>query len=509
MSHIDVKRATKNSIILYLRVIVSMVITLWVTRIVLRALGVEDYGIYNVVGGFVVLLGVLSNSLSAAISRYITFELGKADFDRLKKIFSTSLVIQTIIAGIVIIIAESIGLWFLNFKMNIPVTQLTAANWVYQFSVVAFAVDLISVPYNAVIIAHERMKVFAYVGILTAFAKLLIALSLSMFAGHLRLICYSGLLLVVSLSIRVFYGTYCSHNFDETRGKTKIEKPLFKEIFGFAGWNFIGAIAGVLQRQGVNIILNLFFGPVVNASRGIAIQVSGAATTFANNFMTAINPQITKSFGSGEVSESIALSYFGSRMGYYLMFVVALPIIWETPYILNLWLSEVPEYSVIFVRLILINALIDVLSSTLMTIMLATGDIRNYQIIVGGCNMLVLPIAYVFLRFHYPPQSTIVVGIIMSCFALMFRLILLRKMTALSIRTFVKNVAIRIMTVSVVSIIIAYIFSRLTMYIVAPFQNLIMCMLCVLIAILVICTCGLSRVERDKVRSLILQRIHR
>lgn len=496
MSHINKQKVAQNSLILYVRVLISMLITLWTTRIVLKALGVEDYGIYNVVAGFVLMFSVVSSSLSASISRYITFELGHGDTTKLKQIFKTSVCIQIAIALIVLVIAETIGLWFLNYKLNIPHNALMAANWVYQLSVLSFLIDILSVPYNALIIAHERMKVFAYIGILTSLAKLGASFSLLIFEMSNRLVIYAILLLMISLTVRVFYGYYCKSNFEESKGGIKYQKQQFKEIFSFAGWNFIGSTAGILKEQGINILLNIFFGPVVNASRAIAVQVSSAATMLANNFMVALNPQITKSYAGGECAESLRLVFLGSRMGFYLMLLISLPILMETEFILNLWLGEVPAYSVVFVRFIVINSLIDILSMTLMTIMLATGRIRNYQLIVGGCNLMVLPFAYIILKLGFEPQSAIIITIIMGIVALGCRVILLRKMVALSIREFFKSVIINIALVSSASFIISYCILFFTSNIYGFGQFLIVSVGCLVATLISVYLLGLTKEER-------------
>ncbi len=496
MSHINTHRIFTNSVVLYIRVLISMLISLWTTRIVLNALGVSDYGVYNVVAGFVLMFSIVSSSLSASISRYITYELGHGNLDRLKQIFNTSLYLQYIVSVVIFILAETIGLWFINEKLNIAESAVIAANWVYQFSILSFIIDLISVPYNAAIIAHEKMKVFAYVGILSSIAKLIVAYVIKYIETTHRLAIYAGLMLFVSISIRLFYGIYCSRNFEETKGKMGKDYSLRKEITAFASWNFIGSTAGILKEQGVSIVLNIFFGPAVNAARGIAIQVSSAATTFANNFMTALNPQITKSYAAGEKNSSIELGLLGSRMGFYLMLIIALPILFETHVILKLWLVEVPAYCTIFVKLILISALIDILSLPLMTIMLATGKIRNYQIVVGTCNVLVLPISYLILKLGYPPQSTMIVAIVMSCIALLCRLIMLKLMMPFSIRSFFVNVVFRIFLVTIFSVSLTKCLTILLANL-SEIKNLLAVSVgCVLLTLLAITVAGLKHKER-------------
>ena len=386
------KRIAKNTLLLYFRMIFMMAVSLYTSRVVLNTLGVEDFGIYNVIGGVVAMFSVISGGLSAAISRYITFELGQGNTAKLKSVFSSSVTIQIGLALLIFVLAEIGGVWFLNEKMNLPESRIGAANWVLQCSILTFMVNLISVPYNAAIIAHERMQAFAYISIIEVVLKLLIVYILVIFSFD-KLKLYGILLLAVACVIRIAYGIYCKRNFKECTYHFTFNKALLKEMMGFAGWNFIGAFAGVLRDQGVNIVINLFCGPVINAARAIAFQVNVAVNGFATNFMTAINPQITKSYASGDYLYMLTLVQSGARFSFYLLLLLSLPIIIETNTILTLWLKNVPEYTVIFVRLVLVFAMCEVLSGTQITALQATGNIRNYQIVVGSLQLLNLPIA--------------------------------------------------------------------------------------------------------------------
>lgn len=444
------KRIARNTLMLYARMFVIMGVTLYTSRVVLRALGVTDYGIYNVVGGFIVMFAIISNSLSAAIGRFITFELGRGDAERLRRIFATAVLIQLAIGCIVVILAESVGLWFLNSRMNIPPERMTAAHWVYQLSVLTFTVKLISVPYDACIRAHERMAAFAYISIFEAAGNLTVALTITLLPVD-RLAGYAVLVGAVALMVRGIYGWYCKAHFEECRFRLTFDKALTKEIFGFAGWNFIGASSGVLRDQGVNVLLNIFCGPAMNAARGIAMQVNTAVTSFSTNFVAAVNPQITKSYAAGNREYTMRLVFQGARLSFYLLLLVSLPVLVEAPALLQLWLGEVPEHTVAFVRLAIVYAMSEAISTTMITLMLATGRIRNYQLIVGGCQMLNFPVAYLLLKAGLPAETTMAGAIVIAFGCLFLRLYMLRGMTGLSVRRFLREVAGNIFAVCFVA----------------------------------------------------------
>lgn len=444
------KRLAKNTGLLYIRMLFLMVISLYTSRINLNALGVVDYGIYNVVGGVVAMFAVISGSLSATISRFITFELGTGDKAKLKRIFSTSLTIQFFLSFIIVIICEVVGVWFLNNKMQIPPDRLTAANWVLQFSLMTFVLNLISVPYDAAIVAHERMSAFAYISILDGIGKLAIAFTV-LHAHTDKLILYALMIVLMAYLIRVVYVVYCKRKFEECTYHFVYDKELLNKIFGFASWNFIGSIAVILRDQGGTIIINLFCGPVVNAARGIANQVNTAISKFVSSFQTALNPQITKSYASGNYDYMMTLIFQGARLSYYILLFMSLPVICNTHYILQVWLGQVPEHSVLFIQLVLLFSMNESLANTLITAMLATGNIRNFQIIVGGLNLLNLPLAYLCLRLGCIPESVMIVAIVVSVICEMARVLLLRKMIHLSARKFITNVYLNVIFVTIVA----------------------------------------------------------
>lgn len=487
------KRIARNTLLLYFRMLFLMIISLYTSRIVLNALGVEDFGIYNVAGGVVAMFSILSGSLSAAISRFITYELGKNNVLKLKTIFSSAITIQIGLGIVIAFFAETIGIWFLNTQMNIPIERMTAANWVLQFSIITFIINLISVPYNAVIIAHEKMSAFAYISIFEAIGKLLIAYLITISPID-KLIFYAILMCGVAIAIRLLYGYYCKRHFDECRFHFIWNKQIFQQIFSFAGWNFIGASSAVLRDHGGNIIINLFCGPTVNAARGIAFQVNNAIQGFVSNFMTALNPQITKSYAAKNYTYMMTLIFQGARLSFYMLLLLSLPIIINTHYLLTLWLNTVPEHTVLFVRLVLIFAMSESISGPLITAMLATGNIRNYQIIVGGLQILNLPTSYILLSLGAIPETVLIVAVLISQCCLMARLYMLKKMIKLKIKDYLKKVYFNIITVSIIAIILPICMQeRLAENFINFLLSSLICMLCTYLSIYYI---GCSYEER-------------
>lgn len=427
-----------------------MTISFFTTRLTLHALGVTDYGVNNVVGGLVSMFSLLSNSLSSATGRFLTFGLGEGDMNKLKKTFSMSINIHIVLALIVVIAIETIGVWFLDHKMTIPADRLTAANWVLQCSVIAFVVGLFSVPYNAAIIAHEKMSAFAYMTIFDAISRLLIVFGIYYYSGD-RLILFAILTLAQSVIRQLIYQIYCRRKFEECSYRWGWDRQLGKNMFSFAGWNFIGCTAGLMKDQGVNIVINLFAGPTVNAARGIAMQVNGIVSQFIGNFTMALNPQIIKDYAANELDQMHKLIFWGTRLSYYLFMFLSIPIFFEIEKILQIWLGQVPEHTVLFARLVLVLSLSEITSNTLITAQIATGNIRNYQIVVGGILLLNLPVSYLLLRIGLLPEITVAVAIIISQIALIARLWFLRSMINLSARQFLQHVYINVLGVTAIA----------------------------------------------------------
>lgn len=419
-----------------------MAINLYTSRIILQALGVENYGIYNAIAGFITMFSMISASLSTSISRYITFILGKGDFKQLNTVFNTSIVIQICLSGIIIFLVETVGVWFLNHHMTIPSDSIIAANWVLQFSLITFVINLLSIPYNALLIAHEHMSAFAYIGIFEGCVNLVIAFII-LYTTTNTLILYSVLLCLTSLIIRLIYTFYCKKNFKEAHFKWKFDLTLLKDMFGFAGWNFLGNISGILRSQGINILFNIYNGPVVNAARGLAVQVNTAVTKFSTNFYTAVQPQITKYYANKQVSESNLLVLRSARLAFFMLMLISIPIIFNVDLILKIWLKEVPTHTNYFIIIIIINSLYDSFSQPLIHLMLATGNIKKYQITIGLINLMNFPIAWIILKLNLAPEIAQSSVILFTIIALIARLALLKTMTGLSPKEFIKNTIIK------------------------------------------------------------------
>ena len=441
------------------------------------------------------MFSVLSGSLSASISRFITFELGKGNLQRLKTVFSTGVNIQLGMSLLVVILAEAVGIWFLNTKMNIPVERLNAANWVFQCAILTFVLNLLSVPYNAAIIAHEKMSAFAYISVVEVTLKLIIVYMLTI-SPFDRLKTYAVLLLLVGAIIRFIYGYYCKRHFEECTYHFIFDKPILKEMTGFAGWNFLGNGAYMLNTQGVNILMNLYFGVAVNAARGVATQVDAALKQFVNNFTTAVNPQITKSYAQGDLDYMHKLVCRSAKFSAFLMMFFAVPIILETNTILTIWLKTVPDYAVIFLQWIIISSFMDtVLANSLVTSMFATGKIKRYQIIVTTVGCLVFPLSWIAFKLGFEPQVGYILYFIIYTILLFVRLYLLKDMVKLPVMMYIREVLYKLAPVIVVGFAIPGILI-LTMD--AGWLRLILvCLLSVLVTAASEYFIGLSNKEKD------------
>lgn len=448
------KRIAKNTLLLYARMLLLMAVGLYTSRVVLAALGIVDYGVYNVVAGFVLMFSFFTNSLGAAISRYLTYELGRGEIVVLRNIFSTSVNVQLIMAAIIVILAELFGIWFLNNELNIPLERLNAAHWVFQCSIVSFVINLISVPYNAAIIAHERMGAFAYISILEVLLKLVIVYLLYV-SPFDRLVTYAMLFAIVGFIIRATYGIYCKRHFVECRYVFVLDKKMMREIAGFAGWNLMGSGAYLLNTQGINIAMNLFFGVTINAARGIATQVEGVVRNFVTNFTTALNPQITKSYATGNMEYMYTLVCRGSKYSYFLMLLFAVPLVFEAETLLALWLKEVPEQTAVFVRLTMFGILCDVLGNATANACWATGKVKRYYLWVGSIGLLVFFISYCLFVCGFPAYVSYIVFIVIYGILIFVKVSILNGLISFPVNMFYRETIGRVLPVSVVTFTIS------------------------------------------------------
>lgn len=452
------KQIAKNTIFLYMRMIVSIAVNLYTVRVLWDVLGVDNYGIYNVVGGIVMMFAFLNNAMISSSQRFISYELGRGDKERLQKTFSISVTVHILLAVAVLILAETIGLWFLNEKLNIPVERMEAANWVYQCSILAFMLNIVSVPYNACIVAHEHMKIYGYFGILDVILKLVLVLIVAILPFD-RLIAYAILILIESAIMRLFYGIYCSKHFEECHYRRFKDKYLMKDMFSFAGWSFLGNMGISVRDQGTNIILNMFFGVAVNAAKGIASQVGSVINGFASNFTMAVNPQITKRYAAGEYESMIQLIYNGCKFALLLMSIVVIPVIFSADTLLHLWLGDVAPYTAGFLQLALLMSLVDCVISPIITALQATGKIKKFQIIVSCIMIANLPMSWLWLKFDYNPYVVMFLAIATSIIALVARLMLLHELVSFSYRKFFLNVYARTLPCIIISSVFAWVCS--------------------------------------------------
>lgn len=449
------KRIAKNTLLLYFRLILTMLVGLYTVRVVLKVLGVEDYGIYNVVGGIVTMFAFLAGTMASASQRYFAYDLGRGDHDSLKKTFSLTMLSYIFIAALVFILCEIFGVWFLNNKMTIPAERLTAANWVLQSSIISFLLSILVAPYTAVIIARERMSAYAYISILEVTLKLAVAFLL-MYINFDKLEIFALLNLGSGIIITFTYILYCRKYFKESHFSYYWNWDKLKELLSYAGWNMIGAIAAILRNQGINILLNIFFNPSVNAARGVAYQVNNAISNLSQNFYTAVKPQIIKTYAVGDYTQMMNIIFKSSLFSFYLMALFIVPIYFQLEVILNIWLTEIPADTFIFTRLILITTLLEVFNFPLVSGIQATGNIKSYQLILSVIFMLNLPISYVLLKLGYPSASTMVVGLFITTICVIPRLILAKRIIKLSIRDYIKRVLLKSLFILILLTITAY-----------------------------------------------------
>lgn len=457
------KRIAKNTLILYLRMFVVTAVSLFTSRIILQVLGVADFGLYNAVGSIVLMFSIINGVLSAGTSRFLTFALGKNEPDEVKKTFSAAFLMHALIAVFVFVLAETVGLWFLHNKINIPADRIFAAKWLYQFSIVSCMLSMTQVPYGALIIAHERMAVYARVGIAEAVWKIFFVIILMKVPFKDTLIAYGALVLVWSCGLQFYYRMYCIRNFPESRISLVVDKKICKKILSFSFWDFIGAFCGTGNSQGLNLLINMFFGVTMNAARGLAYQVEGVVHQFVSNFMTAVNPQITKRYAEGRVVDMMNLVFEGSKFGYILLFIVSQPVFLEAPKLLSIWLVEVPDKAVLFLRLLMIAMLIRAFARSVVTAVHATGNIRFLNVISGTTSVaLQIPGTYILFKLGCPAHVMFFVMIFVYIVCNYLELISLKRnvdfsIFQYSIKVYVKCICISIPSIFIGCVIVQYI----------------------------------------------------
>lgn len=495
------KRIVKNSLYLYLRMFITLIVGLYTSRITLVALGVSDYGIYNVVGGFVTMFVFLNLAMVNSTQRYITYELGKGNIKNLEECFSTSVNIHIVIALIIVLLSETIGVWFIYYKMVIPESSIDAAIWVFQFSVLSCVLGIVSTPYNALIIAHEKMSAFAFISLLDAILKLLIAFFILSSEGN-RLILYAALLACVAALDRLIYGVYCRRTFPESKYHFTINKPLILEMTKFASWNLVGNLSYVCYTQGLNVLLNVFFNPVVNAARGIAVQVQSVVANFSYNIENAFKPQITKTFAQGERERMHMLIYASARFSFFVLFLISFPILIEIDQILNVWLVEVPSHTANFVRLTILASLSDALTAPLITAAQATGDVRKYQLTVSLLCFLILPLSYIALLFIPIPEMVFVINLFIFVIIQIVKVIVVSRQVGFSICNYFKIVFVKAFFVVLFSCSI--LFPLVSVMDQSLFRLTVVVIISVVTVTVAIYTFGISELERGFVKEKVL-----
>lgn len=450
----DNKRIAKNTIMLYIRMFFSLIVSLYTSRVILNVLGVTDYGINNVVGGVVTMFTFMNGAMASATQRYLNIDLGRNDIKHLRLVFRTGLQVHFIIAFLILLLAETVGLWFVCNKLVIPPERFYAAQWVYQFSVISCLLSIISSPFNAEIIAHERMSAFAYMQIFDVTAKLLIVYLLVIVPFD-KLITYAFLFLCVQIIDQIVYQIYTKKNFpNEVNFSFKVDKSLIKEMSGFVGWSLFGHLSGMLYNQGINMLLNMFFGPAVNAARGIAVQVQNVVRGFISNIQMAVNPQITKSYAVNDMHRMHTLMFASTKFCYYLLFMIVLPLSLEAYPVLVTWLKIVPDHTVNFLRLILAIMLLDCLINPFVVANQATGKVKVYQLVCGGIQLLIVPIAYIALKLGCPPESVFVVHFLIMVVTMYCRVFLMKDLISLPPKKYFNSVVLPILKVTLVSTIV-------------------------------------------------------
>lgn len=450
------KRIAKNTLLLYFRMLITMLVSLYTSRVVLQTLGVSDYGLYNVVGGVVTMFTIVNGTLATGTQRFLTFELGANNKEKLHRVFNTAMLLHCLMALIIVLLVETVGLWFLYNKMNIEAGRMNAAFWVFQFSCVTMLINVIQVPYMSSIISHEKMDIYAYMSIFDVVMKLLMVFLIQV-VDYDKLILYGFLYLVVNCISALIYNIYCRRQFDECKIRRLFDREIFKEMMNFSGWNIFGCASVTFQGEGVNILLNMFFGTVVNAARGIAFQVNNIVLQFVNNFQMAVNPQIVKHYAAGETNEMIKLSTVNSKLAAFLLLFILVPLFVEIEFVLKIWLGEYPAYAPIFLRIILLQSVVQTMTRPVVMMIHAVGKMKLVNLTAGGALLMILPVSYILLKLGASPVTVFMVNVIPWFLETLFELLCLKKYIGLSPLAFYKSVYGRVFPVGVLMFVLPYI----------------------------------------------------
>ncbi len=497
-------KIVKNTVALYARSLFVLAVSLYTSRVVLNALGVEDYGLYNVVGGVISMLGFLNTTMQSTYQRYFNVAMGEGREQEIKVLFRTSLTVQFLLALVVVGLGETLGLWFLNNKLVIPEERMYAAQILYQISIISFVIYVFKAPFGALITAYERMSIYAIFAIIETILKLGIVF-IVMVANCDKLILYSMLILSITIFDISLNVGFCKKKISTTDIGFNWSREILKKMLSFSAWSTIGTLAYTLKSQGLNIVLNLFFGIVVNAARGIAYQVLTAVNYFISSFQTAFRPQLTQKYASGDYAAAMRLYYSATKLSYYFIFTISLPILLETPYILHIWLGNaVPEYSVVFTRIILLTAFVSAFANPTTVIAYATGNIKNFSIVVSFFNLMIVPVAYLFLKLGYGPTSAMVVSFVFTIIVQIIRLIVVAHITVLKVWDYMKNVVVPIVLYSTLCSV-APLFMKYTLSY-GWLKMLVILMVSVISSVCFVWLVGLNKIEKqfimNKIRNL-------
>lgn len=485
-----------------------MLVSLYTSRMVLQLLGVVDYGIYSVVGGVVAMMSILNGAMSSSILRYYSYEIGRGNPEILRKTFCISINIYVLMSLLFLLLAESVGLWFVNTHLVIPQERISAANWVYQYTIFAMIAAMLSNPFNAIIVAHEKMSVYAYISIINVVLQLGIVFLLPIISYD-RLSTYGFFILLIQLFVTTINGAYSLVKYPECKYKFYKDVSLHREIMVYSGWNIFGSMAGVVKTQGLNVLLNMFFNPVVNAARAVATQVNAAVMQMGSNFYSAVRPQVTKLYAQNNHKEMFELMFWSSRMSFFLILIISLPIVVKCRFIINLWLGIVPEYSVSFIQIIVWISAVDAMANPLMTAAHSTGKNALYQTLVGCTIMLNIPLSYLFLKCNYPPTIVFYISLVISVFCLFLRVFIVRLLIKdFPVWKYIQNVFVRSLAVVLSACVLVYAFMSVNICREETLLNFVIVSLFTLLSTIVsIASFGLTKNEKKKIVETIRTRL--